>query len=171
MLLLRAGAQTDDIEGRKTPLTEAIREQRDEAAVLLLASSDEELTAYALVVAARDGSSNIFEILASPENQRSQRLSERAVHIRAGMGSPNKIKDVAPRYPDEAKDKRIQGIVILEAIIDAEGNVTHVRVLRSIPALDQAAIDAVKQWKYEPTLMDGVPVPIVMTVTVGFALT
>ena len=50
------------------------------------------------------------------------------------------------------------------------GNVTNVRVLRSIPLLDQAAIDAVKQWKYEPTLLNGVPVPIVMTVTVNFAL-
>ena len=72
--------------------------------------------------------------------------------------------------PDIAKQARVQGIVILEAIIDPQGNVTNVRVLRSIPLLDQSAIDAVKQWKYEPTLLNGVPVPIVMTVTVNFAL-
>ena len=47
--------------------------------------------------------------------------------------------------------------MILEAIIDPQGNVTNVRVLRSIPLLDQSAIDAVKQWKYEPTLLNGVP--------------
>ena len=61
-------------------------------------------------------------------------------------------------------------MVILEAIIDPGGNVTNVRVLRSIPLLDNSAIEAVRQWKYEPTLLNGVPVPIVMTVTVNFAL-
>ena len=83
---------------------------------------------------------------------------------------PTKIKDVARKYPDIAKQARVKGIVILEAIIDPTGNVTNVRVLRSIPLLDQSAIDAVRQWKYEPTLLNGVPVPIVMTVTVNFTL-
>ena len=83
---------------------------------------------------------------------------------------PEKIKDVPPKYPKEAKEAGVQGIVILEGIIDHRGNVTDVRVLRSIPLLDQAAIDAVKQWKYEPTLLEGLPVPIVMTVTVNFTL-
>jgi len=82
---------------------------------------------------------------------------------------PKKIKDVNPRYPTEARRARVQGIVILEAIIDIKGKVTNVRVLRSIPALDEAAIEAVKQWEYEPTLLEGQPVPIVMTVTVNFA--
>lgn len=83
---------------------------------------------------------------------------------------PNKISHVAPVYPDIAKQARVQGIVILEAIIDPQGAVTNVRVLRSIPLLDQSAIEAVKQWKYEPTLLNGMPVPIVMTVTVNFSL-
>ena len=56
---------------------------------------------------------------------------------------------------------REQGIVLLEAIIDVQRKVRNVRVLRSIPALDQAAIDAVRQWEYEPTLLDGQPVPII----------
>ncbi len=71
---------------------------------------------------------------------------------------------------EEAKKALIQGIVILEAIIDPRGDVTNVRVLRSIPALDPAAIDAVRQWRYEPTLLNGVPGPIIMTVTVNFSL-
>jgi TonB family protein len=61
-------------------------------------------------------------------------------------------------------------VVIIEARIDESGNVSHTRPLRSIPLLDQAAMDAVKLWKYEPTLMNGVAVPVVMTVTVNFTL-
>jgi protein TonB len=90
--------------------------------------------------------------------------------VGGNIKAPRKIKDISPTYPDIAKQARVQGIVILEAIIDPAGNVTNVRVLRSIPLLDQSAMDAVKQWKYEPTLLNGVPVPIVMTVTVNFAL-
>jgi len=83
---------------------------------------------------------------------------------------PTKLADVPPQYPSDAKEAGIQGIVILEAIIDPNGDVINLRVLRSIPALDQSAMDAVRQWKYEPTLLEGVPVPIVMTVTVNYAL-
>jgi protein TonB len=61
-------------------------------------------------------------------------------------------------------------VVILEAVIDAQGRVESVRVLRSIALLDQAAADAVRQWRFTPTLLNGEPVPIVMTVTVNFAL-
>ena len=61
-------------------------------------------------------------------------------------------------------------MVILEAVIDARGNVTTVKVLRSIQLLDQAAVDAVRQWRFTPTLLNGEPVPIVMTVTVDFKL-
>ncbi|HXV63075.1 MAG TPA: energy transducer TonB, partial [Vicinamibacteria bacterium] len=92
------------------------------------------------------------------------------VRVGQGLRSPSKTRHVAPIYPEIAKLARVEGIVILEAIIDPAGNVTHVRVLRSRPLLDESAIDAVKQWKYEPTLLNGVPVPIVMTVTVTFQL-
>jgi protein TonB len=73
-------------------------------------------------------------------------------------------------YPSIAQSARVQGVVILEATIGVEGRVQDVKVLRSIPLLDQAAIDAVKQWQYTPTTLNGVPVPVVMTVTVTFAL-
>lgn len=78
---------------------------------------------------------------------------------------------VEPVYPEIARRAGVTGVVILEAVIDPHGNVTDVNVLRSIPLLDEAAIDAVRQWKYEPTLLNGVPVPIVMTVTVRFGRT
>ena len=75
-----------------------------------------------------------------------------------------------PLYPPEALDARVSGLVVLEAVIDQQGNVRSVQVLKSVPMLDQAAIDAVKGWRYEPTLLNGVPVPVIMTVTVTFNL-
>ncbi len=92
------------------------------------------------------------------------------VRVGGNIRTPKRVKYVLPNYPQDAKEARVQGIVILEAIIDPNGNVTNVRVLQSIPLLDQSAIGAVRQWKYEPTLLEGVPVPIVMTVTVNYAL-
>ena len=65
---------------------------------------------------------------------------------------------------------RVAGVVIIEATIGPNGKVQNARALRSIPLLDQAALDAVKQWEYTPTLLNGVPVPVIMTVTVNFTL-
>ena len=87
-------------------------------------------------------------------------------HIRA----PVKIKDARPQYPKLAEAARVQGTVILECTISPRGTVTAVKVLRGIPLLDDAAIDAVRQWVYTPTLLNGVPVPVIMTVTVNFQL-
>lgn len=75
-----------------------------------------------------------------------------------------------PVYPAAAQEARVQGIVVIEARVDESGNVSDTHVLRSIPLLDQAAIDAVKQWQYEPTLMNGAAVPVIVTVTVNFTL-
>ena len=88
----------------------------------------------------------------------------------SGIHAPRKIVDVKPVYPQLAQAAHVEGVVILETLIDARGHVTSVHVLRSIPLLDQAAIAAVEQWTYTPTLLNGIPVPIVMTVTVQFAL-
>ncbi|MDO8680542.1 MAG: energy transducer TonB [Acidobacteriota bacterium] len=83
---------------------------------------------------------------------------------------PRKIKDVRPEYPQTAQSARIQGTVSVEATVDTSGNVTHARVVRSIPLLDQAALDAVRQWLFTPTYCGSVAVPVTMTVTVGFSL-
>jgi protein TonB len=77
---------------------------------------------------------------------------------------------VNPVYPDEAQASRVQGAVIMEALIGVNGKVTDVRILRSVPLLDDAAVEAVRQWEYMPTLLNGVAVPVVMTVTVQFSL-
>lgn len=83
---------------------------------------------------------------------------------------PKKIRDVRPVYPQEARDAGVQGMVILEVTIDELGEVSDARVLRSVPMLDDPALDAVQQWKFTPTLLNGQPVPVIMTVTVNFTL-
>jgi periplasmic protein TonB len=93
-----------------------------------------------------------------------------AVRVGGQIKEPKKLKNVPPVYPDIAKQARVQGVVILECTISPQGKVTDVKVLRGIPLLDQAATDAVKQWVYTPTLLNGVPVPVIMTVTVNFKL-
>ena len=93
-----------------------------------------------------------------------------AVRVGGDIGPPKKIRNVDPEYPAVAQEARVQGVVILEARVDESGNVSDVRPVRSIPLLDQAAIDAVKQWKYQPAVLNGVPAPVVMTLTVNFTL-
>ena len=83
---------------------------------------------------------------------------------------PVKVREVAPVYPAIAQAARVQGIVIIEAIIGEDGQVINARLLRSVPLLDQAALDAVRQWQYTPTLLNGVRVPVIMSVTVQFTL-
>jgi TonB family protein len=94
--------------------------------------------------------------------------------VRVGPNShikqPRKVKDVRPDYPLIAKDARVQGTVILECVLSTEGKVTEVKILRGIPMLDKSAVEAVRQWVYEPTFLNGVAVPVIMLVTVDFRL-
>jgi protein TonB len=83
---------------------------------------------------------------------------------------PEKIVHVAPVYPAIARSVGVEGLVILEAIISERGTVEQVRVLRSSPLLDAAAVDAVRGWRYTPTLLNGQPVQVLMTITVQFSL-
>jgi len=92
------------------------------------------------------------------------------VRVGGNIKPPQKTKHVDPIYPEIAKSAHVQGVVILETLIDEQGRVADARILRSIPLLDQAALDAVREWEFTPTLLNGVPVPIVMTVTVQFTL-
>lgn len=92
------------------------------------------------------------------------------IHVHSGMQAPFKVVNVDPIYPSIAQTARVQGVVILEAIIDERGSVKSVSVLRSIPLLDRAAEDAVRQWRFTPARLNGEAVPVVMTVTVRFTL-
>ena len=84
--------------------------------------------------------------------------------------SPRKIVDARPLYPDIARSARVEGTVIMEAVLGTNGRVTQLRVLQSVPLLDQAATDAVRQWRYTPSLYGGRPVSVLMTITVRFTL-
>jgi protein TonB len=83
---------------------------------------------------------------------------------------PTKIKNVAPAYPAAARAARVEGFVIIDAIIGPDGKVQNARVIRSNPLLDAAALEAVRQWEYTPTRLNGAPIAILMTVTVNFRL-
>lgn len=84
--------------------------------------------------------------------------------------APTRTFYKAPVYPPVAQSARIEGLVILEATIDAQGTVQNVTVLRSVPLLDRAAVEAVQQWRYTPTRLNGQAIPIIMTVTVSFTI-
>jgi TonB family protein len=83
---------------------------------------------------------------------------------------PKKVWDVRADYPAVAKAAGVHGIVIVEARIEPDGSVGSARVIKSIPLLDQAALDSVKQWRFTPTLLNGNPIAVVMTVTINFSL-
>jgi TonB family protein len=97
-------------------------------------------------------------------------LAGGALRIGGTIKAPTKIRHVNPVYPPDAMDARVQGVVIIECRIEPDGTVSDVQVLRSIPMLDEAAIQAVQQWEFTPTLLNGVPMPVIMTVTVNFTL-
>jgi protein TonB len=86
------------------------------------------------------------------------------------MPPPEKIVDASAVYPVVARTARVQGSVDLMVVVGANGNVEQARVLHSVPLLDDAAIAAVKKWKYKPTIVNGVAVPISMMVRITFQL-
>jgi len=93
------------------------------------------------------------------------------VRIGGQIQPPALVRRVEPTYPPMAVSAHLQGMVILEAIVDAEGTVTDVKVLRSVsPLLDREALAAVRQWRYSPVVLNGRPVPFVLSVSLSFSL-
>ena len=90
--------------------------------------------------------------------------------VGGNIKAPTRTRYVPPQYPDIARSVRVEGVVIIEAIIGSDGKVEQARVLRSKPLLDEAALAAVRAWEYTPTLLNDRPVPVIMTVTVQFSL-
>jgi protein TonB len=119
--------------------------------------------AAALLVSAAVGVPAIYASVA-------EQVDQQRVRVGGDIKEPKKIKDVKPVYPEAAKAAGVQGIVIIEAIIGTDGTVNEAKVLRPVPELEKAAIDAVMQWKYTPTLLNGEAVEVIMTVTVTFTL-
>jgi protein TonB len=93
------------------------------------------------------------------------------IRVGGDVKEPRRIKGSPPVYPKIAQAAKVQGMVILEATITKEGDVKDIKVLRPQPmGMTEAAVEAVKQWKYTPPLLNGTPVDVIMTVSVNFAL-
>jgi TonB family protein len=123
--------------------------------------------AVAEAVAAREKAEAIAANAKAVAAARAKAKAE-AVRVGGAIRPPTKVKHVDPIYPAIAKSARVSGTVVLEATIDPVGKVIDTRVVKSVPLLDQAAIDAVQQWEYTPSTHKGVAVPVVMTVTINF---
>ena len=93
------------------------------------------------------------------------------IFVTGDVQKPVKISDVQPQYTEIARKARIQGVVILQTIINKEGNITDVKVLKGLPmGLTEAAVAAVEQWRYEPATLNGKPVAVYFNLTVNFQL-
>lgn len=94
----------------------------------------------------------------------------RPVRVGGGVREPRRVVVVPPVYPDIAAKARLTGIVVIEATISERGRVVNVNLVQGAPLFTDAALEAVKKWVYTPTLVNGVPTPVIMTVTVHFRL-
>jgi len=90
--------------------------------------------------------------------------------VRVGgiLRTPMRVEDAEPVMPEAAQRAGVRGVVVVEIIIGADGRVSDAKILRSIPLLDAAALETARKWRYEPTVLNGAPVPIIMTATVNF---
>jgi protein TonB len=113
------------------------------------------------------------ESKAQPEPQPSaeqQRQLPTRVRVSQGVTAKSIIKKVPPEYPKEARKKHVQGTVVLHGVISHEGDVMEISVVSGDPMLTQAAIEAVKQWKYKPYLLNGHPVEVETQFQLNFTL-
>lgn len=93
------------------------------------------------------------------------------LRVGGDVKAPVVLERVEPRYPEDARAARVAGIVILEVVIDRNGNVKNPRVLKPLPfGLDQSAVDAVRQWKFLPGTVNGEPVDVIFNLTINFML-
>ena len=95
---------------------------------------------------------------------------ELPIRVGGNIAPPTKTRDVNAVYPPEALANKVEGAVVIEATIDREGIVRDTRVLKSVPMLDKAAIEAVSQWEFTPTLLNGAPKPVIAVFTINFTL-
>jgi protein TonB len=92
------------------------------------------------------------------------------VRVSSGVAQGNLIHNVKPPYPPLARQARIQGTVVLQAVIGKDGTIQNLRIVSGHPMLAQAALDAVKQWRYKPYYLNGEPVDVDTTINVNFTL-
>ena len=112
----------------------------------------------------------LWVVLAAAFALSSALAEDRPIRIGGNIAQANRISAVVPLYPAEAKENRIQGTVKLEITIDKEGHVSEMSLISGPQELVRSATDAVQQWVYKPTLLNGEPVSIVTTVDVNYTL-
>src|SRR6478736_3143338 len=110
------------------------------------------------------------DVASTRDGATSSTLSTQRAPLRAGgaIAPPRKIYDAKVEYPQAAQDARITGVVTIEATIGVDGTVTDAQVLKGVAELDDAALAAVRQWRFEPVWLNGEPVPVIITLTVNF---
>ena len=110
----------------------------------------------------------VFDI---PEGPPPSPEPEGPIQVGGDVQPPVKVSAPPPQYTEIARKARLQGVVIVQAIIDKEGTVTNVKVLKGLGmGLDQAAVDAIKKWKFDPATLHGKPVAVYYNLTVNFRL-
>ena len=116
------------------------------------------------------GATGVSGVPLLPPSPAPDPAAQKIVRVGPGIREPRRIAGGPPEYPLMARNARVQGTVILEAVINDRGTIERMKVLRSVPLLDAAAIAAVQNWRYTPTLLNGVPVSVLMTITINFTL-
>jgi len=125
------------------------------------------LVALVFATARQSGTGGDFGTPSAPKSDTSNpsrvRISEKVAQALA-------IKKIPPNYPKDARQAGIQGSVVMKAAIDTNGDVVNLNLIQGHPKLVPAAIEAVKQWKYKPYLLNGQPVNVETQITVNFTL-
>jgi protein TonB len=130
----------------------------------------EPITLMEMEVPEAEGTLDVGAIVGIPEGPPDARAG--AMALTGNIDPPVKVFSPRPLYTEEARRAGIQGIVILEAVVDADGTVRNVKVLKGLPmGLDKSAVDTVLTWRYEPARIEGRPVPVYFTFTISFSLT
>jgi TonB family protein len=114
--------------------------------------------------------SEVVTITSSGRSAQAGSATRKPIRIHGGVVPPKLLHMVHPVYPAEARQQSVEGTIEIEALIDTYGGVKDARVLKGHPLLDAAALEAVRQWRYTPALMDGEPWPVEMGITLVFEL-
>ena len=109
-------------------------------------------------------------ITEAPPAAETRGLKKEPIRVGGNVFQPKLVKHVDPEYPPEARDANVEGGVVVSALIDREGNVKDAVALSGHRLLRGAAVDCVKQWRYQPALLDGMPWPMRLSITIIFEL-
>lgn len=102
--------------------------------------------------------------------ERGTETAQEPLAVGGVVKAPVKIVDVRPIYPELAKQTKAHGMVEIDLVVGPNGDVEQARVTKSVPLLDRAALDAVRKWKYAPTIVNGIAVPVKISVGLSFAM-